>query len=697
MFLKYFIGLIPPKKSRGKWSQGKKTADVSQETVDVSNKSEPEPVKKKTGSRSTRGVVIQDTPSAPKPKLAASKLKLKEAQVKERVEYQGFLMSEGTGTKPRVPDEEKVTLEENVILEWGSEHKSKHLEDSQLIYDEEEKRDNDGDADDEDEDVDHTAKEKGDAELAGNAMASNYQVKESTEFPLPSTSLSVLSRFVTPTISIVQQTITTIPTPPITIDAPTITTAIPESNALTAIWLRVTKLENDMSELKNIDHFAEALATLKSQVLTVFEHYLGSKIGYDLQKVLKRHTAYLIQKYSVKLESSKIQTPTVDPKQESEKSALEIHKVKKELAEKQKMPKYTITSTEKATLKEELLIQSRTTKDDMMMMRMMMKTLLLDQTRVEMDDAVNTTVEHVVHDANQPHDNSTKGHLTVATEHFFNNDLEFLKSFDPEKKYTTSITKTKAARYEIVRIEDITPMLWSTIQHGVKKLHGYGHLEEIVVKRADRQLYKFKEGNFVDLHLNNIEDMLLLAVQHKLFHLNDIDIVDFIVALCMFTRSLIIKIRVEYLQLGVDSYQKKLNITEPQKTFPEIEFKELYTPSYKPPGQGDVKKKVDGYRQKDVKAYGTRDRLQTDDSYCMIVRTLNTVRNELHHRILNFRLGYSKVMSRRKWTATDKRMSKLMVELINKQMREKRIIQNLERLVGAQELEIDYKLMTRIV
>nr|GEW67308.1 hypothetical protein [Tanacetum cinerariifolium] len=123
------------------------------------------------------------------------------------------------------------------------------------------------------------------------------------------------------------------------------------------------------------------------------------------------------------------------------------------------------------------------------------------------------------------------GHLTIDADYFFNNDLEYLKSFDLEKTYTTSITKTKAAQYEIMRIEDMVPMLWSPTKAGVKKLHGYGHLEDIVVKRADRQLYKFKEGNFVDLHLNDIKDMLLFAVQHKLFHLNDSDIVDFIMAL----------------------------------------------------------------------------------------------------------------------------------------------------------------------
>ncbi|GKG32970.1 hypothetical protein Tco_0430480, partial [Tanacetum coccineum] len=79
----------------------------------------------------------------------------------------------------------------------------------------------------------------------------------------------------------------------------------------------------------------------------------------------------------------------------------------------------------------------------------------------------------------------------------------------------------------------------------VNKLHGYGYLEELVVKRADRQLYKFKEGDFMDLHLNDIKDMLLLAIEHKLFNLNNSDIVDFIMVLRMFTRSLTIKRRVE--------------------------------------------------------------------------------------------------------------------------------------------------------
>ncbi|GKD43013.1 hypothetical protein Tco_1267658, partial [Tanacetum coccineum] len=92
------------------------------------------------------------------------------------------------------------------------------------------------------------------------------------------------------------------------------------------------------------------------------------------------------------------------------------------------------------------------------------------------------------------------GHLTVSVDYFFNNDMEYLKSSDPEITYTTSIMKTKAARRFLVRRVLV-----------LRNYIGYGHLEEVVVKRDDQRLCKFKEGDFVDLHLNDIEDMLLLC------------------------------------------------------------------------------------------------------------------------------------------------------------------------------------------
>ncbi|GJR81618.1 hypothetical protein Tco_0152403 [Tanacetum coccineum] len=54
-------------------------------------------------------------------------------------------------------------------------------------------------------------------------------------------------------------------------------------------------------------------------------------------------------------------------------------------------------------------------------------------------------------------------------------------------------------------------------------------------------------------------------------------------------------------------------------------------------------------------------------------------------------------MPRRKWSDSNKIGSGIMVDLIDKQMLKRRIFRNLKRLVGARELEMDYRLMQRTV
>nr|GEU99827.1 hypothetical protein [Tanacetum cinerariifolium] len=93
--------------------------------------------------------------------------------------------------------------------------------------------------------------------------------------------------------------------------------------------------------------------------------------------------------------------------------------------------------------------------------------------------------------------------------------------------------------------------------------HNYKHLDWISVRRDDDKIYKFKEGDFKRLRLQDIKDMLLLLVQGKLSNLTVEERFAFNVSLRMFTRSIVIQRRVEDLQLGVDSYQKRLNLTKP--------------------------------------------------------------------------------------------------------------------------------------
>ncbi|GKA92708.1 hypothetical protein Tco_0814633 [Tanacetum coccineum] len=217
----------------------------------------------------------------------------------------------------------------------------------------------------------------------------------------------------------------------------------------------------------------------------------------------------------------------------------------------------------------------------------------------------------------------------VPVDYFFNNDLKYLQGGISTMTYMTSLTKTKAAQYDLPGIEDMVPNIWVPVkvaydkhalwgishwreqrktfygyarglqsthdvystkrilavtQVEVMRKHGYGYLKEIVVRRADNDLYRFKEGDFPRLRINDIEDMLLLVVQNRLTNLSGDDVSDFAIALRMFTRSLVIQKRVEDLQLGVESYQKKINVTRPQTTISGIRKRDPYTPYQDPQG-----------------------------------------------------------------------------------------------------------------
>ncbi|GKB72734.1 hypothetical protein Tco_0934146, partial [Tanacetum coccineum] len=106
--------------------------------------------------------------------------------------------------------------------------------------------------------------------------------------------------------------------------------------------------------------------------------------------------------------------------------------------------------------------------------------------------------------------------------------------------------------------------------------------KEIIVRRADNDLYTFKEGDFPCLCINDIEDMLLLVVQNWLTNISGDDVSNFAIALRIFTRSLVIQKRVEDLQLRVKSYQKKINITKPKTIKSGIRKRDPYTPYQDP-------------------------------------------------------------------------------------------------------------------
>ncbi|GJV50701.1 hypothetical protein Tco_1446442 [Tanacetum coccineum] len=419
MFIKYSTSQIPPKKSRGKISQGKKTTDTTKEsdaepasqqtasrrmvkkkvTITAADNIIPDPdvalelgksisLTKAEETEAARQVHATHARIVTEPIPESAKKKTSSRMVPDETTVVSTTSNEGTGTKPVVPDEKKVSSEANVILDDDEYvHGEEHVQDDDEETDDEFVHGDDQVNDDEDEEMTNVEIEEsgfGDEEIADTAKAdaektevvkddakkpklpptsSSLSVSSDAEInslldvkiqsevphiqsssvftvhvsvisepsvltPIPETPLVALTTTLQPplcvstTIPTMQQATTPILTPPIITEAPSITTVVPESHALTVVQLRVAKLEQDVSGLKKIDHSVEVLATLKSQVPMVVGNYLRSKLGDDLQKVLQRHIADLIQKYSMKPapESSKTWTPTVDLDQESEKS-----------------------------------------------------------------------------------------------------------------------------------------------------------------------------------------------------------------------------------------------------------------------------------------------------------------------------------------------------------------------------------------
>ncbi|GKB76426.1 hypothetical protein Tco_0943321 [Tanacetum coccineum] len=134
----------------------------------------------------------------------------------------------------------------------------------------------------------------------------------------------------------------------------------------------------------------------------------------------------------------------------------------------------------------------------------------------------------------------------------------------------------------------------------------------------------------------DIDDMMLLLVQKKITNLERDVIFNLNVALRMFTKRVVILKRVEDLQLGVESYQKKLNITK------LIRLDELY-------------KFSDG--------------------------TLTSVQSVLYDIASNLRIDY---LPKRRWSNLDKQKSRIMTKAIDKLQLERRLKGSLEKFVSGE-------------
>ncbi|GKD20530.1 hypothetical protein Tco_1222233 [Tanacetum coccineum] len=264
-----------------------------------------------------------------------------------------------------------------------------------------------------------------------------------------------------------------------------------------------------------------------------------------------------------------------------------------------------------------------------------------------------------------------RGRQVIPWDYFINNDLEYLKGGSSSKKYTTSVTKTKAADYGQVKwIEDKKFYGYATNMESSKEVYfghriiavtslkimqffGYSHLEEVIVRRQDDKLYKFREGDFKRLRRQDIEDMLLLLVQGKLTNLN-----------------------------LEECYQKKINLTKPNTYHSDLKRMTPYT-AY-PDIQGII------YEDE----MNRNHLMRTDELHKFSDGTLNHVRTALNDIATGLQMDY---FPKRKWSKQDKQRARVMINAIDKKLRDRRLMRNLEKFVDGRPYGGDLRLLEKTI
>nr|GEX48831.1 hypothetical protein [Tanacetum cinerariifolium] len=198
-----------------------------------------------------------------------------------------------------------------------------------------------------------------------------------------------------------------------------------------------------------------------------------------------------------------------------------------------------------------------------------------------------------------------------------------------------------------------------------------------MVRKDDDKLYKFKEGDFKRLRIQDIEDVLLLLVQGKLTNLTVEERFPFNVSLRMFTKSIVIQRRMEDLQLGVESYLKKLNLTRPDTYRSDLKRKEAYI-AYSNP-RGFIYQNM---------------LIRIDELYKFSDGTLTDVRTALDDRPKGIRMKY---LPQTIWRKSDKDRASTMIQAIDKQLKTRRIMRSLERFVGGRLYEGDFRMLQQTI
>ncbi|GKB57956.1 hypothetical protein Tco_0914142 [Tanacetum coccineum] len=309
-------------------------------------------------------------------------------------------------------------------------------------------------------------------------------------------------------------------------------------------------------------------------------------------------------------------------------------------------------------------------------------------------------------------------------------DLDYLVLGSKERRSALSISKLKAANSPDFGLEELVPSLWiererdydisaaygishwwfkrkefyitrhnapsnrskvrshmwilSVVSLKTLERYKYAYLKKFVLRRADYMEYKISEADFKNLHPNDFKDMYLLHLQGHLNHLSGAAKVHLFNAVNLWIRNIVIRKCVEDLQLRIESYQTKLNLTQPDWDASDFLFKEDYT----------IVSKLRAVIYKDRN--DQKKMIQETEVHKFSDGTLNRILDKMDHMVKDFKLfKYNPGMTTRIWSEDDRRRSKDFMEVIERRLKIQRIFKSLESFVSGRLRDVDYRLIQR--
>ncbi|GJV03087.1 hypothetical protein Tco_1336656 [Tanacetum coccineum] len=215
-------------------------------------------------------------------------------------------------------------------------------------------------------------------------------------------------------------------------------------------------------------------------------------------------------------------------------------------------------------------------------------------------------------------------HLLLTDQVDLEEDLDYLVSGIKERRSTLSISKLKAANYLNFRLEELVPSLWIEYErdYDISAAYGISHwwfkrkefyitrhsapsdrskvrshmriLSVVSLKTLERYGYTYlKRLFFAELTTRNTRSRkltskicILMILKTCIYFIFKVSSIIYLVPtkFISLTQStcIVIKKRIEDLQLGIESFQTKLNLTQLDWDASDFIFKEDYTIVTKP-------------------------------------------------------------------------------------------------------------------